>query len=314
LRGIAPDAYTIGIQARGYVQSTQETVRVLPGRVVRSETIFLEANGSIAGVLVPTVAQARVLLKKDLRYVAEATVNSEDGSFLFSDVRPGEYEIKVRAEGLVCPEPPKKIQVTSGSVVKDTTFLKRPGSITGVVTPAEVGALVTVLCNGVQIARFAVRSDNGTFETSGLYPGQYTLTIRAQDYLDRAVENLDVREGLKLDVGVIELQSIKRTTPRARYLIGEGKRLHLSAEFEQAQAVFLEAITTQEMADRDLSEAYLWLAYSYFPFSELKSKEEEALRKSLQLDPSRVLDESFSPAFRRDFEAVKESVLRTPKD
>ena len=314
LRNVSPGEYTIRIEASGYAQCSPETVHVVPNSVVRSGMIALEENGSIVGVLIPSVAQARLRLRKDLKYVAETKANPKDGRFAFPDVRPDEYEIEVQAEGYVSRESLRKIQVKSGCVMNDTISIKRPGSIAGVVTPPDVGALVSIQRDSVEITRVAVRSDNGSFETTGLYPGRYSLYVQAQDYFNQTVNDLDIGEGFKLDVGVIALQRMRITTPHAQYLIEEGKRLHLSAEFEQAQAFLLEAITTQEMADQDLAEAYLWLAYAYFPFPEQASEKEDALRKSARLDPTRMLDESFSPEFRKDFEAAKERALLEQED
>ena len=312
--GIPPNEYTIHIRAPGYVQTNQVRVEIAAGRVVRAEKIFLEENGSISGVIIPKVSEARVLLKKDDASLAEATVNRDDGRFVFLDIRPGEYTIEVKARGYVSPVIPKKIVVESGRTAHDTTSVKRPGSMVGFVNPPDVGALVTVVHDNREIASLAVRSDNGLFEIPELYPGQYTLTVRAQDYYDRIVDSLDVTEGVQLDVSVVHLRRVKKTTPQARYLIEEGKQLHLSAEFELAQSAFLEAITTQEMEDQDLAEAYLWLAYSYFLFPERATQAEEAIQKCLELDPEKVLNESFHPDFRLKFEAVKTDVLERPEE
>ncbi|UCE18120.1 MAG: hypothetical protein JSV84_14850 [Gemmatimonadota bacterium] len=308
--GIPPNEYTIQIKAPGYVQTNQVAVQIVPGRVVRTDMILLEENGSISGVVVPKVSEARVRLKKDLQYIAEATVNPDDGCFVFLDVRPGEYAIEVEAKGYVSPVIPHTMVVESGRVAYDTTYVKKPGSIVGFVSPPHVGALVTLFSQDKEITTVTARAENGMFQTPGLYAGLYRLAIRAQEYVEHVVENLNVSEGIQLDVGVIQLQRIKKTTPQARYLLEEGRRLHLSAEFERAQTAFLEAITTQEMNDEDLSEAYLWLAYSYFPFSEHSSKVEEALKKSIQLHPENALDESFSPEFRLKFESLKSEMQK----
>lgn len=300
--------YTIQVDASGYYQTTQETVSVVPGHIIHSRLIQLEANGSIAGMIVPAVMETRVRLKKDHRFIGNLLVDNEEGRFTFQDIRPGEYELEILSQGYTSRRPLKRILVSSGETLTDTTLLKRPGSIIGTVLPPDAGTVVTVFQDSTEMARIAVRPEDGTFEAGHLYPGLYSLLFQTEKYHDHRMDELEIGEDFERDIGEVELKPLKRTTLQAFQLIDEGKRLHLNADFDRAQTVFLEAITTQEMADEDLAEAYLWLAYSYFPFPELATQKEEALRKSIQLDPEKVLGEGFSPEFLNDFERLKEQI------
>jgi hypothetical protein len=242
--------------------------------------------------------------------MAETKTNAENGCCSIENLQPGLYQLEIHVEGYVSEERVKKVTIESGRAINDTIFVKKSSSISGVIRPFNISATVSVARDSIIIDTLAVRSDDGVFEVRGLFPGQYQLVVSAEEYKEHLLNGVEVGEGQMLDLGAIELQRMKKTTPQAKNLVEEGKRLHLSAEFERAQAVLLEAITTQEMTDQDLAEAYLWLAYSYFPFAEQTQNMQETLTKSVQLDPQRVLDDSFSPEFRQQYEKIKERIQK----
>lgn len=312
---VPPGQVSVQVSAPGFTQSNEVKAQIVAGGVVQCEPVQLELNGTISGRIVPNAPQAAVVLLKNLDPVSETVADPADGSYSFADVIPGEYAITVTVPGFASSVAPKHVRIESGTEYSDTTYLRRPGSIAGVVTPPEAGAMGTVFFDTISVARFAVRSDNGVFETPELYPETYTLVLSAEAFIDHQLVAVEVAEGERLDVGVVELDRVRTTTAEAIRLLDEAERLHLAADFEGAQAILDSVITTEEMATHDLAQAYLWLAYSYFPFSELKEMETTALVEALNLHPTITVDESFSPAFLQDFEAVKDSLgLQKPED
>jgi hypothetical protein len=305
---VPPGQVSVVVSAPGFTQSSEVKAQIAAGGIVQCPPIQLDLNGTISGRIIPSAPQAAVVLLRNLDPVFETVADPSDGSYSFADVTPGEYAITVTVPGFASSVAPKHVRIESGTEYSDTTYLRRPGSITGVVTPPEAGAMGTVFFDTISVARFAVRSDNGVFETPELYPGTYSLVFSAEGFIDHQVVAVEVPEGEPLDVGVVGLERVKTTTAEAFRLLDEARMLHLAADFEGAQAILDSAIATEEMATRDLAQAYLWLAYSYFPFSELKDRETIALEEALDLHPGITVDESFSPAFLQDFEAVKDSL------
>ncbi len=314
LRDLPPGKYSVTVEAKGYTQLSKPTVEVTAGHIVRCDVIPLAANGAIRGVVLPKSQGARILLTKGDNSIAETVVNPEDGAYSFTDILPGEYEIEARAEGYSYLSASRRILIESGVVVKDTTLLKKSATISGMTIPAGARVTGMVFQDTLLITRFVADPDSGFFEVSGFHPGTYHFVLSAKNYVDLRVPEVRAEEDERLDLGILELERVRITTPEARQLVAEGKRLHLAAGFGEAQDVFLDAITNQEMADWDLAEAYLWLAYSYFPFSAKKDQEREALIKSFELDSTIVLDDSFSPAFLRDFEAMRDSVFNLTRN
>jgi len=308
IHGVSPGEVTVSVNAAGFTQTNIVTAFITAGSVIQCEPLILQKNGEISGVVIPAAQGAVVTLMKNMDIVRETGSDPDSGTYHFDDIRPGIYSIAVKAPGYAGMAIPKPIHVQSGTTLPDTMRLKRPGSAGGVVTPPEAGAMGTIYIDSVKVALFAVRSDNGVFETPELYPGVYTVALEADNYIPRKLSGVEIHEGERFDMGVIQLERVKMTTPEALRLLNEAKTLHLAADFEGAQAILDSAITTQEMSTRDLATAKLWLAYSYFPFSKHKDKEMAALREAIELNPDITVDESFSPAFIQDIDTVRSSL------
>jgi len=305
---VSPGEVTVSVNAAGFTQTNIVTAFVTAGSVIQCEPLILQKNGEISGVVIPAAQGAVVTLMKNMDIVRETSSDPGNGTYYFDDIRPGIYSIAVKAPGYTGMAIPKPIHVQSGTTLPDTMYLKRPGSAGGVVTPPEAGAMGTIYIDSVKVALFAVRSDNGVFETPELYPGVYTVALEADNYIPRELSGVEIHEGERFDMGVIQLERVKMTTPEALRLLNEAKTLHLAADFEGAQAILDSVITTEEMSTSDLATAKLWLAYSYFPFSKHKDKEMAALREAISLDPDITVDESFSPGFIQDIDAVRSSL------
>ena len=86
------------------------------------------------------------------------------------------------------------------------TLEKEPGSIVGIVLPANVQATVELYYG--QLIETTTTDENGYFMFQDVSPGTYTLRVRADNYGTQEREGIHVLEGEGYDVGTIELSPL----------------------------------------------------------------------------------------------------------
>ena len=232
----------------------------------------------------------------------------DDGSFKFSELRPGIYKLQIEAEGFIEYESEEEISVESGKDTKvEGITLTKLSIITGIVFPGSSVAIVLAKQNGEVADSTTINPYDGSFRLGKLITGTYDVSITAEGYHEFLQEDVELVGGGEKSLGVIKLISEKPTSERARLLLEEAKQLHFQLEYQQAQEKFQAALQTDELSKDDEIKAYILLAYSFFPFPEQQQKAtlafEEALKRSPTLELAVVGD--FPPDFVAMFEQVK---------
>ncbi|MFW6086122.1 MAG: MSCRAMM family protein [Myxococcota bacterium] len=209
---VPPGTYDLVATAEGYVPD--DSVRGL--EVQRGDTasvepivLFRAGTGSVSGRVEPSGAEATVSAMQFGAVIA-STGTDEDGGFLLTDLPVGTYELVVSAPGYHRYEADEGVRVREGTTVSlDPITLEMrttpTGSIEGVVSPAEAGATVTALRDGVPEASTGASTDDGGFRIDGLEPGTYDLSVTAPGYGEARVEAVAVEGEAVADAGEVQL-------------------------------------------------------------------------------------------------------------
>jgi len=208
-----------GLSPRSSTESDPRSTA--PDRPSRAPAVL---RGTVTDSEGNPVEGARIVAAADGE--SHRTETGPEGAFAFADLRPGSYEIDVRAEGYAAPGPRPLREVSvevsprsdrSGPATVDLT-VHRPIAVEGRVVAADEPV------EGVQLSVYYLFAEgfrgglepftlsgeaetgaDGRFRLEGLAPGRLRIIAESEDYSPRRSRELFVepgrtREGLVLDL------------------------------------------------------------------------------------------------------------------
>ena len=158
------------------------------------EPLLARINGKVVNKLTDDpITNAEVVLLRGTPGAAFKSTNTKaDGSFTFTEVPVGDYEVRVAVDGYISEV--RNVPVLENNAEPVTFALTPMGHISGKITESEsitplVGATVTVLGGDALLS-----DENGNYKTKPLSPGVYTLEFSKEGYA-QATRDFQVTEG-----------------------------------------------------------------------------------------------------------------------
>lgn len=151
---------------------------------------FLAADATITGVVTSEasslpISGATIDLIKGTQNIVATTMTAVDGSYMFTGVNPGQYNVRAMATGFEIQLIGAKAKNNQTTVV-DFQLLSNPGSISGQVI--DSGSLLpisgaTLVATQNNFLFFRATTDlNGNYIMTGLDPGNYVVGALASGY------------------------------------------------------------------------------------------------------------------------------------
>lgn len=202
--------YTLTVTKTNYVGQKAYAVTVTAGATVSGQNFTLPAAKTFSGTIVAksndaALEGATISLYKRNKARSEVAdfsfTTKSDGGFLFSNLSPGKYRLKIVKSGYL------NAVIDTITITSDVTGkiyqLDLAGSIHGKVHTstnagiASADIAVFALKNGKEVAYTSATSDeNGNYLVTGLKEGTYRLKITTTDYVTRLV-NVAVKTGVQ---------------------------------------------------------------------------------------------------------------------
>ncbi|NNF74233.1 MAG: DUF4382 domain-containing protein [Flavobacteriaceae bacterium] len=214
LAGLPPGSYTLTVTpdpGSGYNGAGLENIVVTAGENTDVGEIVLELLGSISGTVSPSTFPSEVVA--DNGSGDQFTVSTDEtGAFSIEGVPSGIYSLSITPEegsgyydALL-----ENVEVLAGenTDVGEIALEPMPGSISGIILPADVAVEVTA-DNGEGSQSSASTDDAGNFSIENLAPGTYTVTITPDEgsgLTEQVLENIEVLPGQNTDIGEITLE------------------------------------------------------------------------------------------------------------
>lgn len=183
--GLAPDSYTVVANKSGFSPDFVGAV-VISDQTTTANLFLSQQFGTISGRVVDQKENPingndiSVRLIDENGVILKTILAAQNGTFIFSNIRPGRYLINVTANGFQSAAAP--VLVVANETAEITVSLMRlSGSVAGGVVNSATegvieGAQVTVTDpNGILLATI-VTDRTGRFTVSGLPPGTVNIT------------------------------------------------------------------------------------------------------------------------------------------
>ncbi len=223
LSGIEPGSYKIQVSAKGYSTANVDNVKFSEDSKSEPLKIVLQAGLTISGRVTDSSgkplhgAKVWAFGSGETGYVSRRTETDEEGRYEIVSLSSGSYKVRTRLKGYSRErtegvEPP----------AEDIDFvLSSGGRIAGRVLDRESGRSVTRFRYMTDQAPYSKKilfkygkeqvSEDGTFETKPLDPGDYAVTVSADGYAPERVEGIEVESGktVQVDIRLRPAASIK---------------------------------------------------------------------------------------------------------
>jgi hypothetical protein len=170
--------------------------------------------GALAGAVSPSSAATWVFAIQGADTVA-SSLTATSGAFQVSLLPAGTYNVAFHPVAGF-----EDMTVTGVVVANDATTNMgtvaltalpppppQPGALSGMVSPAGVSAMVSVLSGGNTVAQTSVAGD-GSFNVGNLDAGSYSLTVVATGFRDTSLAAVSVTAGNTTNVGTIALTAL----------------------------------------------------------------------------------------------------------
>lgn len=228
--GLAGGKYRVTSIAEGYAQSYKTGINVEPEKTTSGILIKQQPAGGICGHVLDAIGKpieaAEIIQRNPIHSELFGEIRLPERKILATTKAQGEFEISGLPDGTFtlqarhanyCPEE-QEVKVKKGEVTENVQFqLVQGGLISGVVL-AKVdslpiaGATVKATTGSSFIIPIptgttpeAKTDANGMFDIIKLEPGSYDLVVAAEDYADKTVEGLTLKEGDSITDLIIEL-------------------------------------------------------------------------------------------------------------
>jgi DNA-binding beta-propeller fold protein YncE len=307
--------YDIVISAPGHVKERIKEKKISATEFVNFGEVALVKFGSLKGTVLPPSSGATVSLIGEAGEILYSSQITSDGSFIFSELRPGNYILQIEADGFIEYESEGEISISSGkrSTVPEVVTLIKRSVIYGLVYPGSSVANVIAKQNGEVIDSTTINPYNGSFKLVNCVSGTYEINITAEGYKKYLAEAVNITTEGEKDLGVIKLEDLIPTPDWVKQYLQEGKQWYAEAEYVKAAKKFDQALKTSELGWEDEIATYIWLAKSYFPLPGNQQKVELLFEEAIKKNPSLEL-ESFGELkqeFIDTFEKVKATFKAT---
>lgn len=199
--------YTLTMTKTNYVGQKLYKISVTSGATTSGKNATLPAAKTFSGTILAksgnTAIDGAVISifkrNKTRSELADFSYTTKsDGSFLFQNVSPGKYRVKVTKNGYVMVI--QDSLTITGNVTGKNFSMDLGGSIYGRLTSgstavAAADVAVFALKNGKEVSYTSVSSDeNGYYLVNGLKKGTYRLKITTTDYVTKVL-NVTVKTG-----------------------------------------------------------------------------------------------------------------------
>ena len=193
------------------------TLNVKPDQTARAAFAVTADDGSLTGVLVDEfntrLPGATVTLTGPDGTSRTVPVGS-DGSIDVDGLRPGEYKVRIEADGYEPVEQTINIGPGENKQLNVPGLVAMPGSISGHVVDDDGNPVsgATVKLAGPDGTRTVSVGADGSINADGLRPGEYMVRIRADGYVP-VEQTITIRPGETASLGSIALTKTPTPTP-----------------------------------------------------------------------------------------------------
>lgn len=190
-------------------------------------------NGTVKDAKGNVISNAQITLSIEKLNFTRTTVTNEDGKYLFPNIMPETYNIKIEAKGfktkilqnitasvntLLTGDFILDVDPTNGTpyYYKPTYFTNGTGSIGGTVTDASGAVIANTTVTATHTinsqSRSATTDENGKYLIGNLESGTYNVRASAQAFKDAVIQNVAVSSGglTKLDF-ILQVGSVSET-------------------------------------------------------------------------------------------------------
>ena len=194
---IYPVTYDVTVTADSYYPETKTDQEVISGETTIIDFSLIRIPGIISGTIIDSETfnpiEGAIVRLESTTYNA---TTGEDGTYLITDIYPGNYNVITTAENYY-PETKTDQEVISGEItVIDFSLVRIPGIISGIVLDSETlmpieGAIITL--EGTTYTATSV--EDGTYLITDIYPGTYDVTATADSYYPETKTDQEVISG-----------------------------------------------------------------------------------------------------------------------
>lgn len=187
--------YTLKFEHPDYTPKTLENVGVEPNAPTYVGIIDITPKpGMIQGITTPGA-------NINLRGTNYKTTANDTGSFILSNIPPGEYTVDISLTNYNSKAVAINLGPNELKDLGDQTLIPIPGKISGLTNADQV----TILENNISVSVV-----NGTFTFNSLMPGTYTLKYTKEGYREQ-LKIIDVAPNENVNAGTVTLEPITGT-------------------------------------------------------------------------------------------------------
>jgi uncharacterized GH25 family protein len=244
LSGLSKGKYMLTSIAEGYAQSYKGGIDVEVEKTTTGVLIRQQPGGGIRGHVVDAIGKpienAEIVQKNPLHSTLFGEIGLPQRKALATTNAKGEFEIDSLPQGAFtlqarhadyCPEE-QKVEVEKGEVTENVEFqLVQGGVISGVVLAKvdlqPIADATVKLSTGSTFfgmlpgAAEAKTDQKGLFDLIKLEPGTYSLTVTAEDFADKSIEDLTLKENEAITDLIVELSQGGSLVGTVRDLAGK---------------------------------------------------------------------------------------------
>lgn len=228
--GLSGGKYRVTSIAEGYAQSYKAGIDVEPEKTTSGVLIKQQPAGGIRGHVVDAIGKpieaAEIVQKNPIQSDLLGEIRLPERKVLATTKAQGEFEINGLPDGTFtlqarhanyCPEQ-QEVKVSKGDFTENVEFqLVQGGVISGVVlAKVDLQPIAGATAKATTGSSFIIpitagtapeaKTDaNGMFDIIKLEPGTYDLVVTAEDYAEKTIEGLTLKENDSITDLIVEL-------------------------------------------------------------------------------------------------------------
>ncbi len=228
ISGLSGGKYVVTSLAEGYAQSSKGGIHVEVEKTTAGVLIKQQPAGGIRGHVVDAIGKpiegANIVQKNPIQSTLFGEIGmprrrilstaDDEGEFDIGGLPPGTFTLQARHQGY-CPAE-QKVKVSQGDITENVEFQLVQGGVISRVVLAKVDSLpiagatvkastATSFLLTVPGGEEAKTDQNGLFDIINLEPGTYSLTVTADEFAEKTIEDLALGENEALTNLIIEL-------------------------------------------------------------------------------------------------------------
>lgn len=193
--------YLVSASMSGYISSSPTIVNVSLGGSYQMDDVTLKRNSAVVSGKVTLEGAAShegilLLLENDTN--SRTVTTGQDGSFVFSSVVPGTYDLTISKDGYVSAVIEDIAVAPASDVTLDALTLKAGvRSVSGTVMLETLSDYAGVTITATSVADHgliysALSNSEGSFSLVGMKPGEYIITLSARGFGTVTLESVDI--------------------------------------------------------------------------------------------------------------------------